>query len=339
MPRRLACGVALVPAVVLLATSALVLPVARFAAACRPVLPVRARAVARLFCVLAIYLFAFEVPALLGALRESGGRNWGGQISQLRRCPRCKVHYRRLLARFFGFGLSTAGMRVRRDPGHATVPTDRPLIVIVRHAGLLNAQLFAHIVFEDLGRTPRTVGRRAVRADIGHAVFLDHLPMVLFRFNRAGRAGARAALADLGRSTTPGDAVVIAPEGANFTAGRRVRAISRLTSRGLHHEAAQAAQRIHTLPPNPGGVRTLLASLPAADVVLLAHTGLEALLPWTTRRAYRPPGHDTLHVTWWHVPAEHIPTDRAAQDTWLLEWWGRIDQWVTDPNDQEGTHR
>ena len=83
------------------------------------------------------------------------------------------------------------------------------------------------------------------------------------------------------------------------------------------------------LPPRPGGVLAALEANPRADVVVVAHTGLEDLssagqvlagLPM--RRAVR--------MAWWHVPREEIPDTAESRTDWLYAWWERVDTWIDD---------
>jgi 1-acyl-sn-glycerol-3-phosphate acyltransferase len=90
---------------------------------------------------------------------------------------------------------------------------------------------------------------------------------------------------------------VIFPEGGNFTPRRRLRAIRLLEERRLAEEAAKARAMEHLLPPKPGGALAAIAAAPTADVIFVAHTGLEHVItvatsggpcPWS--RSSRPAG-------------------------------------------------
>ncbi len=73
------------------------------------------------------------------------------------------------------------------------------------------------------------------------------------------------------------DALLIFPEGGNFSESRRLRAIDRLRGKGMLEQAQRAEAMRHVLPPRPGGVAAALEAAPHADVVFVAHTGLEHL--------------------------------------------------------------
>ena len=71
------------------------------------------------------------------------------------------------------------------------------------------------------------------------------------------------------------------------------------------------------LPPRPGGVAAALTAAPHADVVFVAHTGLEHLS--TVRDLWRGlPMDKTLHLRWWFVPAAEVPRGGAGADRLAL---------------------
>jgi hypothetical protein len=90
----------------------------------------------------------------------------------------------------------------------------------------------------------------------------------------------------------------------------------------------------HVLPPRPAGVAAALRAAPHADVVFVAHTGLEHLS--TVRDLWRHlPMDKTLHLRWWFVPAAEVPRDEAEQIDWLYHWWETVDAWIGTTRQQE----
>jgi hypothetical protein len=123
------------------------------------------------------------------------------------------------------------------------------------------------------------------------------------------------------------DAFVIFPEGGNFTERRRARAIARLREKGLLDEAEKAERMRHVLAPRPGGVVAALGAGSRADVVWVAHSGLEHLV--SAGDLWRALPMDTpITMRWWQVPHDEVPTDRDEQVDWLYDWWARIDEWI-----------
>jgi 1-acyl-sn-glycerol-3-phosphate acyltransferase len=134
-------------------------------------------------------------------------------------------------------------------------------------------------------------------------------------------------IADLASGLDENDAFVIFPEGGNFTPKRRQRAIDRLRRLGMERMAQRAERMTHVLAPRPGGFLAALDAAPDADVVLVAHTGLDHLV--TVGDIWRElPMDKRIVMRWWQVPRAEIPTGREERIDWLFGWWERIDAWI-----------
>ncbi len=131
--------------------------------------------------------------------------------------------------------------------------------------------------------------------------------------------------ADLG----PRDALLIFPEGGNFSPERRRRAIRRLTKLRRTDEATRAAAMRNLMPPRPGGVLAALDSAPSADVVFVAHCGLDHMA--TVGDIWRRiPLTGAVQAQWWRIPAEDVPDGRDARIDWLYQQWERADAWISE---------
>ena len=94
------------------------------------------------------------------------------------------------------------------------------------------------------------------------------------------------------------------------------------------------------LPPQPGGVLAAIGACPEADVIFVAHAGLDGLV--TLGDVWRDlPIDQTVRAQWWRVPFDQVPRSAGheAQVKWLYDWWQRIDAWITEhrPADAPGT--
>ena len=127
----------------------------------------------------------------------------------------------------------------------------------------------------------------------------------------------------------PTGALVIFPEGGNFTPNRWRRGISRLEQSKRHEEARRARNMANLLPPRSGGAFAAIDSAPTADVIFVAHTGLDDLI--TVRDIWRAlPMEQMIKAKWWRVPAAEVPRERDEVVRWLYEWWERIDTWIAE---------
>jgi 1-acyl-sn-glycerol-3-phosphate acyltransferase len=177
-------------------------------------------------------------------------------------------------------------------------------------------------------RQPRIVLKDVLQLDPLLDVYLNRLPNHFVRADPPAGDSSTEAIAELARGLGEEDALLIFPEGANFTPRRRFRAIQRLRDRGLASAVRRAEAMRHVLPPRPAGVTAALRAAPHADVVFVAHTGLEHLS--TVRDLWRGlPMDKTLHLRWWFVPASDVPRDDAELTDWLYHWWETIDRWIT----------
>jgi 1-acyl-sn-glycerol-3-phosphate acyltransferase len=208
-----------------------------------------------------------------------------------------------------------------------------PLVVLARHAGPGDSLLLVHLLLRE-GFRPRVVLRDSLRWAPVIDVVLHRIPAV-FLAPDATAEDRRAACADLARGMRPGDALVLFPEGRNFTATRRLRSIARLEEDGDHAAAERARAMRSVLLPRPGGASAVLAAAPDADVVMVAHTGLEDLsTPVDLWRGL--PMDASIRAKLWRVPAQDVPRAHADVAPWLHAWWERIDGWISARNGSEG---
>ncbi|WP_113702029.1 1-acyl-sn-glycerol-3-phosphate acyltransferase [Nonomuraea lactucae] len=212
-------------------------------------------------------------------------------------------------------------------PAERAARQTRPVIVLSRHAGPGDSFLLIHHLLAVYGRRPRIVMKAALQLDPSLDVVINRLPNA-FVPRGPGKNGIIQEIRRLASTMDELDALVIFPEGGNFTPRRRRLAIRRLEEKGLAEEAARARDMDHLLPPRPGGAIAAIEACPSADVVFVAHTGLDDLATISDVWRRLP---FTAHITaqWWRVSAERIPRDREARIRWLYDQWQRIDAWIS----------
>ena len=119
---------------------------------------------------------------------------------------------------------------------------------------------------------------------------------------------------------------VIFPEGTFFTPERLDRAATRIAKTRPELEAAVRSLE-HLLPPRPAGTLALMRGAPTADLVLMAHEGMEAFGDLSDIRAALPL-REPVRVRVWRISRDEVPTDEDVFVAWLLDRWIDMDRWI-----------
>jgi 1-acyl-sn-glycerol-3-phosphate acyltransferase len=277
---------------------------------------------------LTLAYFSYELGGLLrcGALWLAAG------LGQLISRPRFQRRHWDLL-KWFVAGLAQAGraaldIDVRADPtpeAARALESDRPLIVLSRHAGPGDTILIIDELMSRYDRRPSVVFKEAIALDPCVDLLAHRLPHAML--DTSDRDECETRIEQVTRALAPRGVLLLFPEGGNFTPERRRSALARLRRKGQRRSAERAEQMPHVLPPKPTGALAALGANDHADVVFAAHTGLglAAYLPQWWRDM--PIGR-TLHTRMWLVPADEIPRGTDDQVDWLYSWWKRIDEWI-----------
>ncbi|HZZ50578.1 MAG TPA: 1-acyl-sn-glycerol-3-phosphate acyltransferase [Pseudonocardia sp.] len=298
------------------------------AAALSPLVPGRWRPLRVLWlALLALALDSVVLVAMFGLWLASG-------FGLLVRTPRFEyLHYQLVgwyLRVLYREATRVLNLKVEVEGPLPDAYRDRPLVVFCRHAGPADSFLLVNALVNWYEREPRIVLSAALQWDPVIDVMLNRLPN---RFISEGQGqDVERRVGELAVGLDHNDAFVIFPEGGNFTERRRVAGITRLRRRGLHDMARRSEAMRHVLVPRPGGVVAALAAAPTADVVWVAHTGLDHL--YTAGDVWRAlPLDNTVQMRWWRVPAAEVPQEEQAQIDWLYQWWKRIDDWIAVTRD------
>jgi 1-acyl-sn-glycerol-3-phosphate acyltransferase len=250
----------------------------------------------------------------------------------------------------------TYGLRAEIDEPELTgeelaARLTRPVIVLSRHAGPGDSFLLVHQLLSVYGRRPRVVMKAALQFDPSLDVLGNRLPNVFVRHGETGESIFTEQIGRLARGLGQDGALVIFPEGANWTPSRWRRGIRRLEHAGRRDLALRAAAMPNLLPPRPGGTLAAIAARPDADVIFVAHAGLDTITSvgdvWR-----RFPVDQVIRARWWRVPYDQVPraaghqaaghqaaghqaaghqaAGHEAQVQWLYGWWERIDAWITE---------
>jgi len=290
---------------------------------------------------------SLALVACLGLWIASG---FGGRLRTEASMDRHYALVRWFLATLFRRAIKVFHLRVEIEEPEATpeelgARLTRPVIVLSRHAGPGDSFLLVHHLLSLYRRKPRIVMKAALQLDPSLDVVINRLPHAFVRPRKSApppREADRTAAAEvespvegavsaeirrLASALGPVGALVIFPEGGNFTPGRWRRGIAQLEAKRRFDEARRARGMANLLPPRAGGAFAAIDAAPTADVIFVAHTGLDDLI--TIRDVWRAlPMEQVIKAKWWRVPAPQVPRERAEVVPWLFDWWERIDAWI-----------
>lgn len=271
--------------------------------------------------------------AVVGVALELLGLLAAGALWLVGRAGDVALHYevlRALLDEAVRFARLLLGLRLVTDdlgwsPLDDGVPgSTNAMLVLSRHAGPGDSLLLVQTLLDrDHLRRPRVVLKELLRLDPLVDLYLGRTPSAFLPPGGDTEHLVGALAGGLGRE----DALLIFPEGGNFTVGRRLSAIASLRRRGLEDAARRAELLRNVLPPRPAGVAAALAAAPGADVVFVAHAGLDHLTgPVEVWRGL--PLRTPVRLRWEFVPAAAVPRSREAQIDWLFATWAGMDAWI-----------
>lgn len=231
-----------------------------------------------------------------------------------------------VLGRLQGAGRCCVGfsVEVQAPPAAEPLPAEDgggPVLVLARHGGLGDSFTLVWLLLRH-GRRPRVVLKQILAWEPLIDVALSRLGAC---FLPAHADDAAERIATISADLADDDALLLFPEGGNWTPRRHREAIVRLRSRHRHRAARAATLMKNVLPPHLAGVLACLREQPHVPVVIVAHTGLDKLT--TLGAGWRAIPFDTpMILRWW--PAAPAPAGRGAREAWLTTEWAVVDEWI-----------
>jgi 1-acyl-sn-glycerol-3-phosphate acyltransferase len=202
-----------------------------------------------------------------------------------------------------------------------------PIVLLARHSSLIDSLLPAVFVTGRHGMRLRYVLKKELLVDPALDIAGNRLPNVFVDRDSADSARERGAISDLVHDLGSDEGVLIFPEGTRYTEAKRVKYVAALGAEpGRIGELAKRLRGV--LPPRPGGTLALLEST-SADVVVLAHRGLEGFATVRDVLSGDLVGR-TVTVRFWRIPRKSIPSSRSDRVEWLFQLWATLDAWVVD---------
>lgn len=219
--------------------------------------------------------------------------------------------------RIFGVDLRIDGLEALEEP--------RPCLVFSRHASTLDTMVPIAIVRQM--KHYRYVIKSELLADPALDYVAQRIPNVFVRRGSDNPDFEIEKVVALGKELEPKGAVVVYPEGTRFTEGKRRRLLEKFED---DPEMLTISTELrNTLPPlREGGVK-LIESTPEADVVFVAHQGIEGAGAMSDLFGGGLTGAN-LNIKIWRFAADNVPRSTEDIRDFLVDNWKKIDRFVEE---------
>lgn len=204
--------------------------------------------------------------------------------------------------------------------------TAGPLVLLVRHASIIDTLLPTLFVSRPSGLRLRFVLKEELLEDPCIDVAGLRLPNHFVRRGGAHTAAELEAIGALARGVGPMEGILLYPEGTRYSPRKQRVAIEHIRN-DQPALAPLASTFRQVLPPKTAGAFAALDGAPEADLVFLAHRGLEGFSTvrdiWSGALLGK-----TIRLHLWRIPRGEIPADREGRGRFLYEQWQRVDAFV-----------
>lgn len=285
-----------------------------------------------LICARLIVVYLASELVVLGACGLLWMLSGGGRLIQTRRFQ--LAHWR--LLRWFARRLVAAtrsGLDIDEAPdgsaeAERALRADGPVLVFSRHAGPGDTFLIVDRLMSRFDRRASVILKHTWALEPCVDLLAHRLPQALV--DTGDREDAVVQIESVATKLDRRGALLLFPEGGNFTPERRRSTLSKLRRKGRRRAAARAQEMSNVLPPRPSGALAAIRGNPNADVIFAGHTGL-GLAAYPSDLWRDMPIGRTLRTRMWLVPASDVPADSDEQVAWLNQWWRTIDGWIEEP--------
>lgn len=228
------------------------------------------------------------------------------------------------------------GFTVEIEPGpcEESFAHDAPVLVLARHGGPGDSFSLAYLIEAVYGRKIRIVAKDILQLDPAIDLLLNRRGCCFVGSSSGRGLGSSQRLATCTVGLGHDDALLLFPEGENWTPRRRSRAIQRLRDRRRHRAANAAEQMENVLPPRPSGVGACLAARPGLAVVVAAHSGLDRIV--SARQLWRAIPFTTPMTVRFRAVSAPLEQNEEAVAEWLTSEWAEVDRWIAAQHERDG---
>lgn len=226
----------------------------------------------------------------------------------------------------FGVGKRIFGFTTEVEGGEALAAPGK-MVVLMRHVSTVDT-LVPIVLLAPYGRSFRYVLKRELLMDPCLDIAGHRLPNCFVLRGGANTTEEVRRVLDLASDMGPHDALALFPEGTRFTPEKRARTIDRLREHGRDEVAAFAESLRGTLSPLRAGTLGLVAETKDADLVVIAHRGLEAAGSFKTFVRGGLVG-ARVRIRIRRYAASQVPRDPEGLARFLMDRWREVDAFVT----------
>jgi len=124
-------------------------------------------------------------------------------------------------------------------------------------------------------------------------------------------------------SMPPEEGLLLYPEGTRFSESKHKQLNAKASANPDSEHAQQLARWPKLLPPRLGGCLGLLSANKYHDLLFFAHSGFEGSASFI-ELMNGSWSHSEVHLEFWRIPYEDIPTGTAEQTKFLFEQWDKM---------------
>jgi len=207
------------------------------------------------------------------------------------------------------------------------VPDERPILLFVRHASLVDVLLPAVFVSGPHDVLLRYVMKREVLFDPAIDLVGQRLENAFVSRGKGSADREEQAIRSLASGLGQREGVIVFPEGTRFSDRKRADALARIRDSGDTARLARTEKLEHVLPPRSRGPLAVLDAARGADVIFLAHRGFDGASGVADVLRGALIGR-AIELKTWRVPRAEVPAEREACLAWLDAEWARVDAWI-----------
>lgn len=235
----------------------------------------------------------------------------------------------RRIQRWWSRGLFWGAVRVFsvdvRIEGLEDLEDPAPCVVMSRHSSTLDTMLPLAVVREM--KRFRYVIKRELLADPALDYVAQRIPNVFVNRGTGDPEFEIQKVLALGTEMEPNSVVVVYPEGTRFSSKKRARLLEKFSDDPEMHAVAESLH--HTLPPLREGSVRLIEATSHADLVFIAHRGIDATRAMSD--LFRGTmTHARLEIAIWRYKAAEVPREEEKVRAFMVENWQKIDRFVAE---------